>query len=479
VFFLVFVNILIKPFWIFGIDRTVQNTLGSSEYGMYFAIFNFTYLFQILLDFGFQNYSNREVAADTKRINDLLPSILIFKTALMIVYLVACIAVAYPMGYLSKPFIWVILVNQILLSFNIYLRSNISAHQHFITDALLSVLDKLLMIVFCSILIWGNIPSFPLSIFNFAVAQLVAYFITFLVCLFFVFLLTENLVITISLPYFKAIARETMPYAIIYFLMTTYYRIDGVMLEKLQGSNGAAESGIYAQGYRIMEALNNIGYLFAGILLPLFSYRIAQKIEIKSLLKLGFSIIYCIAVSVIIGLFAYKQVIMQLLYSATENVHYSAEVFGYLLLNFFPVALLYVVGTLLTANKNFKWMIYTLVVAVLLNISLNVYLITNSGAKGAGQATLITQLFMLLVYSIYCVRIFNLSFSIHYFIRLIAFAALCIFAIYILGKYRFTANQLYDMMLHLTCYFSLIPFFAFVSGLIDKQTFQLKVGISK
>lgn len=99
--------------------------------------------------------------------------------------------------------------------------------------------------------------------------------------------------------------------------------------------------------------------------------------------------------------------------------------------------------------------------------------------KGVGQATLITQLFMLLVYSIYCVRIFNLSFSIHYFIRLIAFAALCIFAIYILGKYRFTANQLYDMMLHLTCYFSLIPFFAFVSGLIDKQTFQLKVGISK
>ncbi|HNI33648.1 MAG TPA: oligosaccharide flippase family protein, partial [Chitinophagales bacterium] len=139
VFFMVFVNMLIKPFWIFGIDRTVQNKLGEAEYGLFFAIFNFTYLFQILLDFGFQNYSNREVAANTKRINDLLPNILVFKTILFLIYLVLCIAVAYPLGYLSKSFIYIILANQILLSFNIYLRSNISAHQHFITDALLSV----------------------------------------------------------------------------------------------------------------------------------------------------------------------------------------------------------------------------------------------------------------------------------------------------------------------------------------------------
>lgn len=474
-----FVNVLIKPFWVFGIDRTVQNTLGSSEYGLYFAVFNFTYLFQILLDFGFQNYSNREVAANTKRINDLLPSILIFKTALMVVYILVCIAVAYPMGYLSHAFIWIILANQILLSFTIYLRSNITAHQYFITDAMLSVLDKLLMIVFCSILIWGDISWFRLSIFNFALAQLAAYSITFIVCLFFVYLLTEKIVLTLSWSYFTNIARETMPYAVIYFLMTTYYRIDGVMLEKLQGANGAAESGIYAQGYRIMEALNNIGYLFAGILLPLFSYRIAQKLEIKSLLKSGFSIIYCVAVAIIIGLFTYKQDIIKILYSTTADVGYSAEVFGYLLLNFFPVALLYVVGTLLTANKNFKWMIYTLLLAVMLNISLNFYLITNFGAKGAGIATLITQLFMLVAYSIYCIRIFNLSFSIKYFTQLFAYASLCLMAIYFLSKQCFSTNNLYDLAIHIACYFAFIPFITFLSGLINKQTFQLKVGVDK
>ncbi len=45
--FLIFVNLLVKPFWVFGIDRTVQNNVGEAAYRAYFAVFNFTYIFQI------------------------------------------------------------------------------------------------------------------------------------------------------------------------------------------------------------------------------------------------------------------------------------------------------------------------------------------------------------------------------------------------------------------------------------------------
>ena len=250
------------------------------------------------------------------------------------------------------------------------------------------------------------------------------------------------------------------------------------MLEKLQGVNGATESGIYAQGYRIMESLNNIGYLFAGILLPLFTYRISRNIEIKTLLKSGVSIIFCVAVSIIVCMFKYKLNIMQLLYS-TSNVQYSAEVFGYLLLNFFPVAVLYVIGTLLTANQNFKLMIYTLVIAVILNISLNFYLITNYGAKGAGQATLITQAFMLICYGVYSIRIFKIAFNIKYIIRLLAFAGLCLLVIILLKEVQFSSNTLYDLGIHFALYFASIPVISFLTGLINTHTFQLKVGVSE
>ena len=475
---MVFVNLLIKPFWVFGIDRTVQNKLGVSEYGLFFAIFNFTYLFQILLDFGLQNYNNRQVATEKNKINELLPTILMFKTALCVVYLVLCVAVAYPLGYLSKPFIWIILLNQILLSFNIYLRSNVSAHQLFIKDALLSVLDKLLMIIFCAVLIWGNVPMFKLSIFNFALAQLAAYSMTFLVCLFFSLRLTNKLIFKFDRRQFMFFTKSTLPYAVIHFLMTIYYRIDGVMLERLQGARGAIETGIYAQGYRIMESLNNIGYLLATILLPVFAYRITQKQEVKSLLKIGLSVIFCISVSIIVCFFWYRVDLMQLLYNSSD-IYYSSEVFGYLLLNFFPVAMLYVIGTLLTANQNFKLMIYTLVIAVILNISLNFYLITYYGAKGAGQATLITQLFMLTSYSFYSRKIFKITWDIDYLLRLMAYTIFCILLVYFTGKIGFSANASKNLMIHFSLYFVCIPVIAFVTGLINRNTFRLNIGLNE
>ncbi len=64
-FFLLTLNILIKSFWILGIDRGIQNAVSAQEYGVYFALLNFTFLFNILLDFGITNYNNRMIARHT------------------------------------------------------------------------------------------------------------------------------------------------------------------------------------------------------------------------------------------------------------------------------------------------------------------------------------------------------------------------------------------------------------------------------
>ena len=58
--------------------------------------------------------------------------------------------------------------------------------------------------------------------------------------------------------------------------MSFYYRLDSVMVGELY-SNGKAEVGIYAQAYRIMEAFNMFGYMFAGLLLPIFARMIKEN----------------------------------------------------------------------------------------------------------------------------------------------------------------------------------------------------------
>ncbi|MBP9795128.1 MAG: hypothetical protein KBD42_03775, partial [Chitinophagales bacterium] len=83
--FLLLLNLLVKPFWILGIDRSVQNTIGPDAYGVYFALFNFAWLFQVVLDFGINNFNNRMVARQPEKLGQYLFSTLIAKFVLSIV----------------------------------------------------------------------------------------------------------------------------------------------------------------------------------------------------------------------------------------------------------------------------------------------------------------------------------------------------------------------------------------------------------
>ena len=80
--FLLLLNLLIKPFWILGIDRGVQNALGPEVYGVYFALFNFSYVFQVILDFGINNYNNRLIARSPDKLGAQLFSTLVLKIGL-------------------------------------------------------------------------------------------------------------------------------------------------------------------------------------------------------------------------------------------------------------------------------------------------------------------------------------------------------------------------------------------------------------
>ena len=144
--FALIVNFIIKPVWVFGIDRSVQNQIGSEEYGLYFAIFNYIYIFQILLDFGLQNFNQTEIASDNSKFRQLFPGMLSTKLVLTIAYVVLTVIVGVLLGYSDEKYFGWLIVNQIILSLNVFLRSNISAHRLFIKDAFLSIIDKTLMI---------------------------------------------------------------------------------------------------------------------------------------------------------------------------------------------------------------------------------------------------------------------------------------------------------------------------------------------
>ncbi len=96
---LVFLNLLIKPFWVLGIDRTVQNVVGAENYGFYFALFNFSMILNILLDLGITNFNNRNISQHRFLVRKHLSNIIGLKLILAIVYAVFSLVAAAVIGY--------------------------------------------------------------------------------------------------------------------------------------------------------------------------------------------------------------------------------------------------------------------------------------------------------------------------------------------------------------------------------------------
>ena len=270
---LLFLNLLIKPFWIFGIDRTVQNVVGAEEYGLYFSLFNFSLLLNMLLDLGITNYNNRNIAQNSQLLNKSLASIVSLKFLLAVIYFVITIIAAFIVGYEGRQFylLLFLIFNQFIASFILYLRSNLSGLHYFKTDSILSVLDRTIMIIICGLLLWGGITGNEFKIEWFVYAQTAAYLLTFACVIYFCLSAKAQFLKFKVRPYlFYRYTEKKLSFCTLTLLMAFYYRIDSVMLERML-PDGKEQAGIYAQGFRILDAAAMFAFLYAGLLLPMFS----------------------------------------------------------------------------------------------------------------------------------------------------------------------------------------------------------------
>ncbi|MDY0343989.1 MAG: oligosaccharide flippase family protein [Lentimicrobium sp.] len=422
--FLLLLNLLIKPIYIFGIDRTVQNVVGAEDFGFYFAVFNFSFIFNILLDFGITNFNNKNIAQNTHLLNKHFSSIIILKLILAIVYFIVIFGFGLVLGYRGHE-LWLLGLlglNQFFASFILYLRSNISALFFFKTDSIISVLDRVLMILICSVLLWGNLTHQQFKIEWFVYAQTVSYVLTALIALVIVVKKASFRKLNWNLPFFLMIIKQSLPFALLVLLMAFYNRFDSVMLVKLLGdTEGREQSGIYAHAYRLLDASNNFAYLFSVLLLPIFARLIKENQKVEHLVKLSFSLLFVVSVTFAVSSWAFRVSIMQLMY--WHLIQESAKVFGVLIFCFIAISTTYVFGTLLTANGNLKQLNIVAAGGMLLNIGLNLMLIPRMGALGSAWASLVTQSVMAILQIILAAVFFRFRFNPVYALRLFLFCS--------------------------------------------------------
>lgn len=377
---LLLLNLVIKPVWVLGIDRQVQNLTGYEAYGHYFALFSLTLVFQFLLDLGITPYFNRSVSASHNEGPELFSQAIGIKFLLGLVYSLVVLAVAWFTNAFSGTLLLLLILLQVISSFHMLLRAYLSASQKFTQDAWVSVTDKLFVII-----VAGALMSYPgisggITINQFVLIQAGGLLLAMLLAVFFLY--QHNVALTIRpLKHFNLeMLKLSFPFALNIFFMTVIMRADGFLLERLSPMK-AYDAGTYASAFRLNDAVNMAGYIMASFLLPYIARHWPRRENVDDVLSLGRQFLMIPAIILAVAAPFISEQVNQLLYHSREVK--TSGIINILFLCLPAYVIIQTHGTALTATGNIRvFMMISGLFATLLFIA-DLLLIPNYGSTGA------------------------------------------------------------------------------------------------
>ncbi len=451
ILFVIAVNILVKPIWVFFIDRNVQNTVMGGSYGTYQALLSLSIIFQIVLDFGITSYNTRTVAQNPDKLQTLFPSMLSARVVLILVYMLLALSLGWILGYRGAELTLLVgvLLIQALNALVSFLRSNIAALQKFKTDGVLSVTDRFLMILICGFLLTYPPTAHHFRIEWFVITQVVCYFITAVVS-YFILRRIGNVKLKFAFhgPTIFKIVRQSFPYALLIFQMSIYNRADVMIMERMC-VDGKNQASIWAAAFRLLDQANMFGLMFATILLPLFGRMLSQKQDVQHIVKLCVNMLLPASFVVAIAGIFFSGDIMHLLYHKSQLYgtmpgNYSM-VFAVLIASFPAWCMMYVYSTLLTANGSLKILNVIAFAGVVINLSLNFYLIPRYEALGGAITSFITQTALAITFLVFASRVVKLPFNARWAFSHIGYLALVLCLAYAVTSVLHSASWLLQL----------------------------------
>ncbi|MBA2611266.1 MAG: oligosaccharide flippase family protein [Bacteroidetes bacterium] len=439
-------------------------SVGNIAYGEYFVLFNFSFLIGILLDFGLTNFNNKNIAQNSHLLSKHFSKMLSLKFVLGLLYISVTLLIGFfVLGFEVRyiKLLVVLCINNFFLSFILFLRSNLLALHLFRVDSIISVLDRVIMIILVTALIF-NFCGLQVDVMNFVYAQTIGYGLTALIGFLIVLNKTHTFKLNWDWAFNRMILKKSFPFAILVLLMTFYNRLDSVMIERmLPGNLGKEQSGIYAKAFRLLDAANMIAYLFSVQLLPLFSRMLKNKENIENIVKLAFTLLLTPALIVSIGSLFYADKFCELLYKGNSEGY---QILGLLMSCFTAISITYIFGTLLTANGNLKYLNLMAITGILINLLLNFILIPNYHALGSAIASVVTQFLTCLIQVFISYKVFKFHVNKRLLISVFLFIVGIVFANYF--TLNLTTYWVYNFVIMLI--FS--GLLAFITGMINPKS---------
>src|SRR4029079_691216 len=335
-----------------------------------------------------------------------LGSFLLLKILFAVLYTVIVIAVALLAGVKRWDILAGVIVIQFLTFLFLFLRNIITANQWFKTDAWLSVLDKSLMILLAGGFIFWPAVFGSINIDKFLLTQIASTSIAVVIVL--IILYSKRIIFKKpKLNFFtRSVIYSVLPFALTVFLMSVHVRADGFLLERIH-PEGAREAGIYAAAYRLLDASNMVGSLIASFFMPFIARLWSEDhpLEKTILQTRHLQLMFAVTIAVIAIVLAPS--LQKILYH--RNDEYSIKVLRWSLPALIAYSFVQVYGTVMTATGSVIAFCYLNLVAVFINVTLNLILIPKHGAFGCCISALCSQAFLAIATMIFVNRKLKIS----------------------------------------------------------------------
>jgi O-antigen/teichoic acid export membrane protein len=377
---LVVLNILVKPVWIFAIDRQVQNLTGFASYGSYYAMMSFCFLFSMVLDPGLHVRLSREAASSSDRLPTILSEAVRVKFLLVLSFWVVLLSAAYATGIDD----WATLLPVGLLftcaSSLSMVRHFMSGAQMFRQDAWLSVADKSLVVLTIGPLLLlpqaGGLVTVRAFIWVQVVSLLLALAAGMVMVVRHIGPLAIGSVRRMDLSAFGS----GFPFAVNSFLMGMVSWSDGFLLGRMHPS-GTEEAGVYAAGYRLLDAFGMLGTIVGGSMLSYISGLWAGRGDYQPAFTATRKVLMLAAVLVSTCMSACPLYFSNLLYHRAQGP--LVGVMGTLMLALPALYIVHMQGTLLTATGHISTFIRISLAAALASFLLKLAFLPDFGARAS------------------------------------------------------------------------------------------------
>lgn len=392
IFFLLVINLLIKPFYIFGIETKVQNITGPESYGLYFSLFGLVFLHQFINDPGIQNYNTIFVAQNREQFAFHFPRLMGMKYVLLMLLLISSVLMALIIGHRGISILYLvgIAVTLWLSTLFVLFRSMLSGMGSYRIDTWLSAMDRLLLIM-----VLGSIfmAGFHFDISTFIWVQVVCYTACVLWAGYYLRKYGASFKVQLDWNYSIKFLISCLPYAIIILLTAVIMRADGVLIERLL-PDGKYQAGVYSAGYRFLDAANMFGYIFAALLLPMFSRLLAENEDTQEVFSVAFRILFVMSLMIGGGFYFYAKDVFDVFYGDV----YAAGIpsMRLLILAVIPAAISNVFGPLILASRKINQYNLLYLSAVVIYFAGNLVFIPRYGIIASAAVAVITWTYILL-----------------------------------------------------------------------------------